>query len=86
VLKVVIDPESGELATDRCPSVTSEVFFEQNLPTAICHLHGGRYGRPLGQPGLPPEQQPQEANPFLRWLHRVFGREQRPGPASPPPD
>ena len=31
--------ESGEIATDRCVDVRSEVFVEGNAPTATCHIH-----------------------------------------------
>jgi len=36
--------ESGEIATDRCLHVRSEVFIAGNQPTTTCHLHpsGGR--------------------------------------------
>ena len=33
--------ESGELATDRCTDVRSEVFVEGTEPTATCHIHPG---------------------------------------------
>jgi penicillin-binding protein 1A len=36
--------ESGELATDRCPEVRSEVFKEGTEPTVECHLHPSRSG------------------------------------------
>ncbi|MEW6412869.1 MAG: PBP1A family penicillin-binding protein [Candidatus Zixiibacteriota bacterium] len=37
--------ESGELATDRCTDVRSEVFIEGTEPTTTCHIHpsAGRY-------------------------------------------
>lgn len=37
-----ICPESGELATDRCPKVREEIFAEQHQPTAYCHIHPSR--------------------------------------------
>ncbi len=33
--------ESGELATDRCTEVRSEVFVEGTEPTTTCHIHPG---------------------------------------------
>ncbi len=36
--------ESGELATDRCPEVRSEVFKQGTEPTVECHLHPSRSG------------------------------------------
>ncbi len=40
VVTAVIDPLSGELATDSCPSVLTEVFLEGTVPREICYLHG----------------------------------------------
>jgi len=34
-----IDPETGELATDRCPETIREVFTEKTVPTEKCHKH-----------------------------------------------
>ncbi|MEW6051013.1 MAG: PBP1A family penicillin-binding protein [Candidatus Zixiibacteriota bacterium] len=34
--------ESGELATDRCRNVRTDVFAEGNQPTVACHLHPSR--------------------------------------------
>jgi penicillin-binding protein 1B len=34
-----IDPDTGQLATDRCPTVRVEVFLEGTEPTQICELH-----------------------------------------------
>ncbi len=34
--------ESGELATDRCPNVRTDVFAVNNQPTSYCHLHPSR--------------------------------------------
>ena len=39
-VKIVdIDPQSGQLATARCPSVLREVFLEGEEPTGTCPLH-----------------------------------------------
>ncbi len=49
IVHLDICPESGELATHRCPNVRSEVFREDNQPTEECHLHparGYRFGEP----------------------------------------
>ncbi len=34
-----VDPETGELATDRCPETIREVFTEKTVPTEKCHKH-----------------------------------------------
>jgi penicillin-binding protein 1B len=36
-----IDPETGEVATARCPTHRTEVFIAGTQPVQICHLHGG---------------------------------------------
>jgi penicillin-binding protein 1B len=36
-----IDPETGEVATPRCPKTRTEVFIAGTQPVEICHLHGG---------------------------------------------
>ncbi len=33
--------ETGELATDKCPRVVTDVFTEKTLPQGYCHLHPG---------------------------------------------
>lgn len=40
---VRIDPESGELATDRCPDTRDEAFIAGTAPLQHCHLHGGGF-------------------------------------------
>jgi penicillin-binding protein 1A len=35
-----ICPESGELATSRCPNVVKEIFRKGNIPKSQCQLHG----------------------------------------------
>jgi penicillin-binding protein 1A len=44
--------ETGMLATDACPNVTTEVFDEGSEPTEPCTTHGGR-------PLQAPRDQPQ---------------------------
>ena len=34
--------ETGLLATDNCPNVTTEIFNEGSEPTEYCTTHGGR--------------------------------------------
>ncbi len=46
----VVCAESGMLATDACPNVTSEIFQQGSEPTELCTTHPGR---PLPQPTTP---------------------------------
>lgn len=67
VVTAVIDPETGGLATDRCPEVLTEVFLEDQVPEEVCHRHGGdRWQRAR-------EREDRRRHPFRRWLDRVFG-------------
>ena len=43
----IVCAESGMLATEACPNVTSELFSEGSEPTEYCTTHPGR---PLPQP------------------------------------
>ncbi|MCB1054158.1 MAG: transglycosylase domain-containing protein, partial [Acidobacteria bacterium] len=73
----VIDPESGELATDECPEVITEVFLTGHEPTEVCYLHSdyGDRWRQRREAGDDDRRQ----HPFRRWLERVFrGRRQAP--------
>jgi len=74
---VLIDPASGELATDRCPQVLSEAFKADRIPQTVCYLHGGRFDLPL-DPQLRSQQEEQrKASGLSGWLKRVFGKRQR---------
>jgi membrane carboxypeptidase/penicillin-binding protein len=42
--------ESGMLATEACPNVTTELFAEGSEPTELCSTHAGR---PVPQPQPP---------------------------------
>jgi penicillin-binding protein 1B len=87
---VLIDPRTGELATDRCPEVLAEAFRADRIPGNVCHLHGGWLAQPI-DPGLRAERD--EKRGGLRdWLKRVFRRDRegqerdRPSsPTGPPP-
>jgi len=91
---VLIDPETGELATDRCPEVLAEVFPADRIPASVCHLHGGWRAQPI-DPGLRAERD-EKRGTLRSWLKRLFGRDRddegdsprrRPGesPTGPPP-
>ncbi len=85
---VLIDPATGELATDRCPEVLSEAFPEDRIPRAVCYLHGGRFARPLDESVAAEREAEREGEGGIRsWLRRVFGRDRPPTtpPTSPPP-
>lgn len=72
VVEALIDPETGAMATTRCPSVVKEYFRRDFLPGQLCPRHSGFRARPLGQPeGVEP---PEKEHPFRRWLDRIRGR------------
>ena len=93
IATAVVDPETGELATERCPRVLTEVFLDGQVPAQLCHLHGGWFARALAPPpgALPGEEtqpapQAREEESFRTWLRRVLGRREPPPrrPQSPP--
>ena len=49
VIRVIIDPATGEAANTSCPQKVTEFFTTATVPAANCHLHGGE---PLQQPLL----------------------------------
>jgi hypothetical protein len=79
---VLIDPVSGELATERCPEVLSEAFPANRLPQIVCHLHGGRNSLPIDPQVRAEVEQERKASGVAGWLKRVFSR--RPKPSEPP--
>ncbi len=88
IVRAWIDPETGELATDACPQVISEVFRADEVPTTICHLHGGWFTRPLAQsPAVERarEEHAERENPIRAWLRRIFGADSDPAPRAPTP-
>lgn len=88
VVRAWIDPETGELATDACPQVVSEVFRADEVPTTVCHLHGGWFTRPLAQPPAVEQamqQREERENPIRSWLRRIFGVGSNSAPARPAP-
>ena len=85
---VLIDPETGELATDRCPEVLAEAFRDDQVPANVCHLHGGWLAQPI-DPGIRADRDAKHGG-LRGWLHRLFGRDkrddgERPSPNGPPP-
>lgn len=43
VVVKALDPQTGQLATDRCPATVTEVFIEGTEPTVYCEVHGGGF-------------------------------------------
>jgi len=70
VVTAVIDPESGGLATDRCPEVLTEVFLEDQVPGRMCPLHGWDRWQQIDDS---PRGGERRRHPIRRWLDRVFG-------------
>ena len=58
--------ETGLLATEACPNVTTEIFNEGSEPTEYCTTHPGR---PLQT--YPTTRLPEEDKPDLRQLDRT---------------
>ena len=79
---VLIDPVTGELATERCPEVLSEAFPAERPPRIVCHLHGGRNSLPIDPQIRTEVEQERKASGVSGWLKRVFSR--RPKPSEPP--
>lgn len=81
IATAVVDPTSGQLATDECETVLTEVFLAGTVPTEICRLHG-RW--PLDEGWSAERWRVDERRGPLRWLRRLFRRDP-PRPESPPP-
>lgn len=90
VISALIDPQSGELATEECSSRANEVFLQGHPPRAACHLHGGWYSE-LAAPPPPgvvverPAGDPDDRRGFRSWLRRVLGKERERDQNRPPP-
>jgi hypothetical protein len=70
VVAAVVDPTTGQLATEACPYTTTELFVERFVPREVCQQHSGFWGEPVAQPGDPYGRR----HGGLRgWLDRVFG-------------
>jgi hypothetical protein len=67
VLRVLLDPETLQLATPDCPETVEEVFLTGTEPGMLCERHGGRR-----LSNIPP----------VSWLSGVFGKKEAP-PAQP---
>jgi penicillin-binding protein 1B len=71
VTSAVIDPATGELATQDCPTLLTEVFLAGTQPTQVCRLHSSWLD---WQPQHQAESLELERRrgPF-RWLRKIFG-------------
>ncbi len=75
VVTAMIDPRTGELATDLCPRVATEVFRQGQVPDSVCQLHGGWYQRRDWRTRRLRERQ----DSGWRWLRRLLkGRKEPP--------
>lgn len=70
VVSAAVDPESGGLATDRCPETLTEVFLEDQVPSRVCPLHGWDRWERIDRPR---REERRRRHPVRRWLDRVFG-------------
>lgn len=84
VMRATIDPQSGGLALASCPTQMDEVFLAERAPTVACPLHGGPSlpGSRLDRVGDDPTRAP-DGNAFVRWLRRVFGKDEPPPAPTP---
>ena len=57
--------ETGMLATDKCPNVTTEMFTEGSEPSEYCSTHPGHPLQPA-VPGMPPLDERQDLRQFDR--------------------
>jgi penicillin-binding protein 1B len=72
VATAVIDPITGQLATDACPDTTTEVFVARFVPRQVCERHGGFWSEPVAQPQDGLGRRPRHGG-VRGWLERVFG-------------
>jgi penicillin-binding protein 1B len=70
VSSAVIDPTTGQLATELCPSTATEVFVARFAPRDVCQRHSGFWAEPVSQPGDPRRRR---HGGVRGWLDRVFG-------------
>lgn len=75
IVEAVIDADTGELATERCPHTLTESFLEEHAPTELCREHRGFLVAPAAQP----EVKVKQPGRFRRWLMKIFGRKKHDG-------
>jgi len=81
ISSAVIDPTSGELATDECSQVLTEVFVDGTVPTQVCRLHGG-WAVEAAWPSA--DTRKKEGKGPLRWLKKIFKRDKAAADSPPP--
>jgi membrane carboxypeptidase/penicillin-binding protein len=54
VVTASVDPTTGMLVTEDCPTSVNEQFLAGTEPTERCTVHGGGSPAAAGGPGLPP--------------------------------
>jgi penicillin-binding protein 1B len=90
VVELLVDPTTGQLATDRCHEVREEVFVERFAPRRVCERHTGWFSDPLAQGNAweawPDRRQGRAGRPggLRGWLDRVFGEGEE--GEQPPPE
>jgi penicillin-binding protein 1B len=73
VMTAVIDPTTGDLATEACPEHITEFFVARYVPRTLCQQHGGFFG---AQPMSASDDQRNEGHRHggvRGFLERVFG-------------
>ncbi|HET9766288.1 MAG TPA: hypothetical protein VFS60_05550, partial [Thermoanaerobaculia bacterium] len=73
VAAAVVDPTTGQLATDSCPDTTTEIFVARFAPHDVCARHSGYWSEPVAQPGERGGDRAGRHGGFRGWLDRVFG-------------
>jgi penicillin-binding protein 1B len=76
ITTAVVDPESGQLATDHCPTYLTEYFLTGREPTTVCRDHSRwwRRDRPREADETRREEDRRERHRFREWLDRMRGR------------
>lgn len=72
IVRAMVDPATGALATYRCTSIESELFTAASLPTEICPFHPAP---PLHQGDEVEAERKRKRNPFRRWLDKIRKRD-----------
>ena len=83
VVSAVIDPSTGELATDACPWTATEVFVARFAPREVCSRHSGWYSEPVYQDDARARSRAgggRRHGGLRGWLDKEFGEEEEPPP------
>ena len=74
VSAAIIDPTTGQLATELCPYTATEFFVARFAPREVCQRHSGLWAEPVAQPDDPRRRR--RHGGVRGWLDRVFGGDQ----------